>query len=63
MDIKKWMQRNFLKLNCNKSEILIICPLHDPIQEFKVNIDGSIVTPATQNPQPWRQEWEGGVKP
>uniref|UniRef100_UPI003AAD8E98 uncharacterized protein n=1 Tax=Centroberyx gerrardi TaxID=166262 RepID=UPI003AAD8E98 len=49
-DIKSWMQRNFLKLNCNKSEILIIGPnsLTRSAQTFSLNIDGSIVTPSTQ---------------
>ncbi|XP_075933638.1 uncharacterized protein LOC142933414 [Anarhichas minor] len=49
-DIKSWMQQNFLKLNCNKSEILIIGPnsLTRSAQPFSLNIDGSIVTPSTQ---------------
>ena len=44
------MQLNFLKLNCNKSEILIIGPKHltHSAQTFSLNIDGSTITPSTQ---------------
>ena len=47
-DIKSWMQLNFLKLNCNKSEILIIGPksLTRSTQTFSLNIDGFTVTPS-----------------
>jgi len=49
-EIKSWMQQNFLKLNCNKSEILIIGPnsLTRSAQTISLNIDGSIVTPSTK---------------
>src|SRR4029434_3081002 len=49
-DIKSGMQQNVLKLNCNKSEILIIGPKHlaRSAQTFSLNIDGSTITPSTQ---------------
>ena len=48
-DIKSWMQNNFLKLNCNKSEIIIIGPdsLTRSTQDFSLNIDGTLVKPST----------------
>jgi len=50
MYIKTWMQRNFLKLNCNKSGILMIGPdsLTHSTHDFALNIDGSTVIPSTQ---------------
>ena len=49
-DLKSWMQQNYLKLNCDKSEILIIGPdsLTRSTQSFSLNIDGSTVTPSKQ---------------
>ncbi|KAK5921117.1 hypothetical protein CgunFtcFv8_024850 [Champsocephalus gunnari] len=43
------MQNNFLKLNCDKSEIIIIGSnsLTRSTQDFPLNIDGSIVNPST----------------
>ena len=48
-DIKTWMQKNFLKLNCNKSEIIIIGPdtLTRSTQDFSLNIDGTPVKTST----------------
>ena len=48
--VKSWMKNNFLKLNCNKSEIIIIGPnsLTSSTQDFSLDIDGSIVTPSTR---------------
>ena len=41
-EIKSWLQLNFLKLNCDKSEIIIIGQkkLTTPIHNFTLNIDG-----------------------
>ena len=49
-DIKTWMQNSFLKLNSNKSEILIIGPdtLTHSTLNFTLNIDGSTITPSTK---------------
>ena len=45
--IKSWMQQNFLKLNRNKSEILMVGP--NSLTRFTfLNNDGSTVTPSTQ---------------
>ena len=49
-EIKNWMQNNFLKLNCNKSEIIIIGPdaLTRSTVNFSLNIDNSIITPSAK---------------
>ena len=49
-DIKSWMQQNFLKLNCDKSEIIIIGPdsLTRSTQDFSLLIDGTPVTTSTR---------------
>ncbi|KAF7651470.1 hypothetical protein LDENG_00110700, partial [Lucifuga dentata] len=46
-EIKSWMKNNFLKLNCNESENIIIGPnsLTCTTQEFTLNIDGCISLP------------------
>lgn len=48
--IKSWMTSNFLKLNCNKSELLITGPksLLPSLQDFTLPIDGLSVTPSHQ---------------
>ncbi|XDV51162.1 hypothetical protein PO909_020089, partial [Leuciscus waleckii] len=47
-DIKTWMDNNFLKLNSNKTELLITGPksLLSSIQNFTLLIDGHNVTPS-----------------
>ncbi|KAF7661434.1 hypothetical protein LDENG_00261920 [Lucifuga dentata] len=49
-DIKSWIQNNFLKFSCNKSEIIIIGlnSLTHTTQDFTLNIDGCTATPSTQ---------------
>ncbi|XDV49973.1 hypothetical protein PO909_019111 [Leuciscus waleckii] len=44
--IKSWMNANFLKLNCNKSEIIVIGPksLLPSSQDFTLSVDGHTVT-------------------
>ncbi|XP_041658908.1 GTPase IMAP family member 9-like [Cheilinus undulatus] len=48
--IKLWMTTNFLKLNCNKSEIMIIGPksLLPSTQNFSLTVDNHTVTPSQQ---------------
>ena len=47
-EIKSWMQTNFLKLNCDKSDMIIIGPnsLTKSAQNFHLTIDNSTLSPS-----------------
>lgn len=47
-DISSWLQTNFLKLNCNKSDILVIGPnsLASTAKDFRFSFDNSSLTPS-----------------
>ncbi|KAM9363818.1 uncharacterized protein ABDE67_020236 [Symphorus nematophorus] len=53
-EIKSWLQTNFLKLNCDKSEITIIGPktLTRSSHSFTLSIDGSTASTSPHIPNP-----------
>ena len=54
--IQTWMQQNFLKLNSNKTELLLIGSKStlSKINNPTLTIDGTTVSPSPTGTQPWR---------
>ena len=52
-DIRLWMQQNLLKLNDDKTELIVILPKNvEPVFPVSITIGGHTTVPATEEPDP-----------